>query len=508
VEREIVRETSGVGVDVAIVAAATTSSEPLLLAAEVARERGTLLIISDLPVQIPREPLYRKELDLRVSRSYGPGRYDVEYEERGLDYPIGYVRWTEKRNMHCVLTLQARGLLDLADLVEQVFPVDDAAEAYGRLAGERGARPRGALLLSYPVDSDTPATVGPVEDRPRAGVRHDRIRVGLIGPGDFARSVIIPAFLKTGARLEVVGGGMGPSAAAVQREFGFARVAASEEALIEDAAVDAVVICTRHGSHASLASAALEAGKHVFCEKPLAVTLDELAQLLDTAGTSDGILAVGFNRRFSPLLRELRAFVEQRASPLTAIYRVAAGHLPPANWQHDLAVGGGRIVGEACHFVDSLAYLTGAQIGEAHAVGFADDDKAIQARDNVIATLTHVDGSLGTILYAADAAPGVPKERIEVHSRSRSGTLDDFRTLELYGGTRLERQRSRTQQKGHVQEIEAFLAGVRAGEPPVPLAEIVNVSMATFAIVESLRTGRRVRIPSADSHIFKENENA
>jgi predicted dehydrogenase len=231
---------------------------------------------------------------------------------------------------------------------------------------------------------------------------------------------------------------------------------------------------------------------------------------VESASKSDGILAVGFNRRFSPLLRQLRTFVEHRASPLTALYRVAAGSLPPTNWQHDLAVGGGRIVGEACHFVDSLAYLTGSEIDEAYAVGIADREKAIQARDNVIATLTHADGSLGSILYAADVGPGVPKERIEVHCRSRSGTLDDFRVLELYDGGRPERLRKRTQQKGHQQELDAFLAGVREGEPPVPLREVVNVSMATLAIVESLRTGRRVRVTNQQTEvgIAGMNENA
>jgi len=287
----------------------------------------------------------------------------------------------------------------------------------------------------------------------------------------------------------------------LSREFGFARVAAGEREVIEDDAVDAVVICTRHSSHAPLVREALEGGKHVFCEKPLALSLDELSQVLDSAAQSDAILAVGFNRRFSPLLQKLRDFVGDRESPLTSTYRVAAGRLPADHWTNDLEQGGGRILGEVCHFVDSLVYLVGAEIVEVHAIG-SSDEKPIQARDNVIAALAFADGSVGTILYAADAGPGVPKELIEVHSEARSGSIDDFRVLQLYPSSG-SKHRGRAQHKGHQEEIDAFFEGIRTGRPPVGLAEIENVSVATLAIVESLRTGEPVRLnaprPSATS---------
>jgi polar amino acid transport system substrate-binding protein len=493
-EHRVFAATGQSGVDVSIIAAATSSSQPLLVAANIARERGNLILVGDVPIDIPREPLYRKELRFRISRSYGPGRYDSDYEERGFDYPIGYVRWTEKRNMECILDLQARGVLELGDLVEEVFPVEEAASAYERLAGGSEAPPRGALLISYPQDVAAASTASgrtsPAE-REKTAVTADVIRVGVIGPGGFARSTIIPALVKAGAKLEVVGGGAGPSADALSREFGFARVAPSERAVIDDA-VDAVVICTRHSSHARLVREALEAGKHVFCEKPLALSLDDLSRVLDSAAQSDAILAVGFNRRFSPLLQELRGFVGDRESPLTLTYRVAAGRLPADHWTNDLEQGGGRILGEACHFVDSLVYLVGTEIVEVHAIG-SSDGKPIQARDNVIAGLAFADGSVGTILYAADVGPGVPKELIEVHSDARSGSIDDFRELHLYPSSG-SKHRGRVQHKGHQEEIAAFLEGIRTGEAPVDLEEIVNVSVATLAIVESLRTGETVRL--------------
>jgi polar amino acid transport system substrate-binding protein len=489
-----IRESAGgIGVDAAIVAAATTSTEPLATAAEACRDRGRIVVVGDVPVDIARDVMYRKELDLKVSRSYGPGRYDHQYEERGLDYPISYVRWTEKRNMESILDLHARGQLDLQDLIEEIVPVDDAATAYERLADPQ-ARPRGAVLLRYDERVSETAAVTP-RPSPHPQARTGRVRLGLIGPGSFARSVIIPAFVAAGVELELVGGGAGPSAEATQRQFEFRRVAESERAVLEDPNVDAIAICTRHGSHAALAAAALRAGKHVFCEKPLALGPAELDDALDAAASSDCVLAVGFNRRFSPLLRELREAVSMPSqSAATIAYRVAAGPLPADHWQNDLDDGGGRLLGEACHFVDTALYLGGAPIVEVHAVARADDQKPIQARDNVVATLRLKNGSVATIIYAAEVGPGVPKERIELHSASVSGTVDDFRELTLYRPAGVSRRRLREQDKGHREEISGFIRGIEKGQYPSPLGEIENVHLATFAVVESLRTGSSVRV--------------
>lgn len=499
VER-ILAATRGQGVDLAVVAAAAASNDPLLLAAEVARDRAAIVVVGDVPVDIPRALLYEKELSLRVSRSYGPGRYDRDYEERGLDYPIGYVRWTEKRNMEAILSLQAAGRLDLRDLVDEVVPVDEAPRAYERLTGPPESRPHGVLVLAYttaepprePRVLPIPAPAAGTGSTPRA---HMPIRIGLIGPGSFASRVLVPAFTRAGARLEVVAGGSGPSAETARRDLHFDRVAPSVDALIADDEVDAVVIATPHASHARLVVQALEAGKHVFCEKPLALTDDELAQVLDAAARAGRVLAVGFNRRFSPLLRELRDFVRQGSGRSAAIYRVSAGRLEPSHWVHQLDQGGGRVLGEVCHFVDSLAFLVDAPVEVVYGSGYGAGEPPVQARDSVAVELTFADGSVGTIVYVADGSGKVAKERLEAFSGDRTGILDDYLALELFAGRRrMRRVRSRRRDKGHQQEVDAFLAGIERGEPPVPLASVAATSAATLAIVESLRTGLPVRV--------------
>jgi predicted dehydrogenase len=495
--------TDGIGVDQVLITAAAPSNQPLLLAAEIARTRGALVLVGDVPVEIPRAPLYEKELSFRVARSYGPGRYDLEYEERGLDYPIGYVRWTEQRNMECVLELQSRGALELTDLIETV-PVDEAPEAYERLMREGKERTPAAIALAYPEPHAEAAlrskpivraTETPQRRVPAVAVpmRQADVRVGLIGPGHFAAQVLVPALVEAGAHLELVGGGSGPSAEAATRTLGFARVAESEAAVVRDEAVDAVVIATRHASHAALTKEALASGKHVFCEKPLALTRTELDDVLDAAADSQGILSVGFNRRFAPILRELRDFVAP-TGPLLASYRVSAGRMPPDHWTHDLTQGGGRLLGELCHFVDSLAFLGNSDVVQVHATGYGAPELPAQARDNVIVSLTFRDGSVGAIIYVADGSSRLPKERLEVFSGARTGILADFRTLELFEATGTQRRRLRAQDKGHRQEIDAFVRGVRAGEAPIPLDEIANVSIATLAVVESLLTGRTVQL--------------
>ncbi|MDE3097757.1 MAG: bi-domain-containing oxidoreductase, partial [Chloroflexota bacterium] len=306
--------TSGQGADAVVITAAASSSAPLHLAAEISRDRGRLVLVGAVPIDFPRPPLYDKELSFRVSRSYGPGRYDALYEERGFDYPIGYVRWTEQRNMESVLALVADGRLKLLDLIERVVPVENAAGAYEQIA-DRATR--GAIVLAYGDAPDpAPSAVtligavtgngangAPVAARPAPALARPP-RIGLIGAGSFAVKTIVPALTAAGAQLELVGGGGGPSAEAAQRTLGFARVAASESDVIDDDAVDAVVVCTRHASHARLVMRALERGKHVFCEKPLALTAPEVEDVIAAARASGAVLAAGFNRRFSPQLRE------------------------------------------------------------------------------------------------------------------------------------------------------------------------------------------------------------
>jgi predicted dehydrogenase len=508
-------QTGAVGVDAVIVAAAAPENGPLLLAAEIARDRGTIVLVGAVPIELPRAPLYDKELRFRVSRSYGPGRYDREYEERGLDYPIGYVRWTEQRNMEAVLRLQAEGLVSFEDLIE-VMPVEQAPEAYARLSDPDRAPPRGVIVLDYGTQAHSgvgdgaaielasstatsksaaaangkAATAAPIKH----GTASRPVRVGLIGPGGFAGRMLVPALQAAGARLEAVAGGAGPSAASAARNGSFRRVVAGPQEMIGDPDVDAVVIATRHIDHAALAIDALAAGKHVFCEKPLALTSDELDAAMAAARAAPGTLLVGFNRRFSPLLREMAAFLGASGLPMTLAYRVSAGPLSDEHWTLDLAQGGGRALGEVCHFVDALSFLAGQAVVEVHASGHSPATRPVQAYDNLLVTLRFADSGVASLAYVAAGAARVAKERVEGFCGTRTAILDDYRALELCNAHRCDRRRPNGQDKGHRQELAAFVRAIRTGEPAMALAEIENATLATLAIVESLRTGRSVRL--------------
>ena len=510
----VMRLVGGVGVDTALVTAASQTNAPLLLAADTLRDRGTLVIVGDVPVELPRAVLFQKELLLRVSRSYGPGRYDTEYEERGLDYPIGYVRWTEQRNMQAVLELQAQGRLRLDELVSEEYPVERAADAYARVVGSPDSRPLGAVILAYAAAAAGGVLGRTIEgtdagqDEPRAangsavpsprrrvGLGSAVLRIGLIGPGGFAQRVLGPAMMEAGARLEVVGGGRGPSAAATARQLGFGRVAESAADVIDATDVDAIIIATRHGSHAELALAALRAGKHVFCEKPIGLTWAEVDEIMALAASSDRVFTVGYNRRFAPLFRRAHTFVAATGSPVTACFRVSAGHIDPDFWVHDLEDGGGRALGEGCHFIDALCALVGSPVRSVYASGYGQPGAPAQARDNLVINLAFSDGSTGAVVYVADGSRGFPKERLEVFSRSRTVVLDDFRVLDLYDDGRREKVRLRAQDKGHGAEAKAFVEAVRTGSLPIPLEELASGGAATLAVVDSLTTGHVVTLP-------------
>ncbi len=507
--------TDSMGVDAVVVAAATDGNGPLVLAADIARDLGTVVLVGAVPIDLPRASLYDKELRFRVSRSYGPGRYDAEYEERGLDYPIGYVRWTERRNMEAVLRLQAQGHVSFSDLVE-VVPAQEAPAAYARLTNGAHGSPRGAFVLAYPPAdgtathlagkaielAGTTTTPGSAKQRsgegeapaPKLGTGRSPVGIGLVGPGSFATRVLVPALEAGGANLLVVGGGAGPSAAAAARNGPFRREAADASAVIADREVEAVVIATRHDSHATLVIEALNAGKHVFCEKPLALTSDELDAVMKAARAARGTLLVGFNRRFSPLLREMSSFLGVPGTPMTLAYRVSAGSLTEDHWTHHPARGGGRALGEACHFIDSLAFLVGHPVIEVHASGHAVASRPVQACDNFLLTLRFADGSVASLVYVSDGSGCVPKERLEGFCGTRTAVLDDYLTLDLHNAHRHDRRRLKARDKGHRQEIEAFLRATRTGDAALALGEIDNVTLATLAIVESLRTGRSVRL--------------
>jgi predicted dehydrogenase/threonine dehydrogenase-like Zn-dependent dehydrogenase len=503
VEARVAEATGGLGADAVIVTAATSSRDPLALAGAVARDRARVVVVGAVPIEVPRSPYYEKELDVRLSRSYGPGRYDPEYEERGHDYPPGYVRWTEQRNMQAFLELLADGRVELDRLITHRFEFVDAVSAYEVVTDPEAGSVLG-VVLRYAEESAEeprriPVTVSAVSV-PRVGVvRRNRagstVGVGLIGAGGFARGVLLPALRKLDVTLLGVSSAGGLSARQAAERHGFSYLAASPEEILADPATEAVVIATRHGEHARLAAQALRAGKAVFVEKPLALTEGELEEVLEAARGGPPLL-VGFNRRFAPGT----VFVRDRLGGLpggkVVQVRVNAGYVPPESWVHDPAEGGGRLIGEGCHFIDLALHLAGSPAVRVETVALAGPDPAALLQDNFVVTMQCADGSVATVLYTAKGSPRSGKERVEVFAAGRSAVIDDFRLAEVRGRRR-ERWKGR-QDKGHGPQLAAFVAAVRAGAAsPIPLAELEHSSRVTLRAAALLGSARPAEGPGA-----------
>ncbi len=485
--------TEGRGLDAVLIAAATGDNGPVTLAGDISREKGRVVVIGAVKMDIPRQAYYQKELDLRLSRSYGPGRYDPGYEERGVDYPFGYVRWTERRNMEAFLDLLARGRIDVGPLITHRFRVEDALQAYDLIL--EGREPSLGILLTYNRPAEmlrgTKVSLNTEVSRPRG----PEVGVSLIGAGNFAQGTLLPALKRIGqVRLRGVVSAGGLHARAAGRRFGFDYCASDADEVLRDEESDAVLITTRHHTHAKLACRALAAGKQTFVEKPLALNEAELQGVLSAARQSGCMLTVGFNRRFAPLVARLKGHFEGRAEPLTMSYRINAGPIAAENWIQNPAEGGGRIVGEVCHFVDLMCHLTGARPDVVYAQAVA---STLPIPDTLNVHLRFEDGSVGSICYWSNGDPSYPKEYLEVFSGGRVAVLDDFRTLICIRDGRKRRIRER-QDKGHRAELRAFIEAVRKGsEAPIPLRDAAAVTLATFSIHESLRTGAPANIPDA-----------
>ena len=477
--------TSGLGLDAVLLCASSASPDPLELAVELARDGGRIVVVGETTIAVERAPMYEKELELRMSRSYGPGRYDRDYEERGRDLPAGYVRWTEQRNMQAFLDLVASGRVAPGDLTTHSFLVDDAPDAYRLLTEPGDERPFG-VLLEYTAEPDVLRSQPPRPAAKRADAGTPG--VALIGAGAFARATLIPALKDAGASLVAVASGGGLSAADVATRFGFERVASSIEEILEDAAVGAVVVATRHGSHAHLAAAALRAGKAVFVEKPLALTLEQLAEI-EAALTPESALMVGFNRRFAPLVERLQTELGPRGD-LVLSMRVNAGPLPDDHWLHDPEDGGGRLLGEGCHFVDLLATLAGSRAISAHAVAVPQAGRPIECSDSFTADL-RFDGAVASLVYSGGGDPHLPKERLEAFGGGVAAVLDDFRVLTVHRNGKNRSWKS-AQDKGHRAEIARFVAVARGEAEPPSAASYLDSTRITLALVESLRSGNTV----------------
>ncbi|HUF67667.1 MAG TPA: bi-domain-containing oxidoreductase [Longimicrobiales bacterium] len=490
--------TDGHGADAVLVCAATKSDGPLADAAAISRLKGRVIVIGDVGMSIQRRPYFEKELQLIISRSYGPGRYDPSYEVHGVDYPLPYVRWTEQRNMQSFLELIASGDLRVAPLVTHRFPIENVEPAYELVTGERDERAI-AILIEYAGEDRPAARVTLPSARP-AAAKPDTIRFGVIGAGQFAKAVLLPAFRSCeGVRFDAVCTASGLTSRKVAETYGARYCTSDAAAIIADDDIDAVIIATRHDQHAALVSDALSAGKAVFVEKPLAITGASLAGLASLLRSIEAPrLMVGFNRRFAPLAETCRAFFANRANPLFVTYRVNAGTFPPETWVFDPVHGGGRILGEVCHFIDTIAFLTGSRPARVHAEEIRYSNEPAHNRDSLTITLRMEDDSVGSIHYLADGDPGLAKEYFEVFGGRRAALLDNYRTLSLHSGNKRRRKRLMNQAKGHQEEVERFVRAVRRAEPmPIDVETILAVSAASFAIHRSLDTGGPVDVIDA-----------
>ncbi len=495
--------TEGYGADAVIIAAATKSSDPLSLAGEIARDRSRVIMIGLTGMNMPRGPYYMKELEFKLSRSYGPGRYDPAYEEHGNDYPIGFVRWTENRNMKEFVQLLKDRKVNVKALTTHRFPIDDAGHAYKLISGKKTERYIG-ILLEY--DTETSPLVPAEPTKPAATVftpeteafRKNPSVVGFIGAGSFARANLLPAVKSIqGVILETVCTASGVSAKTAQSQFGFGSITTDSREIFSNGKIGTVFIATRHNLHASLALEALKAGKNVFVEKPLALNEEGLISLAQFYRGSDELnmplLMVGFNRRFAPLSRQVKDFFAHTGEPVVVNYRVNAGYIPKNHWTQDPAEGGGRIIGEVCHFVDLIQFLTGSKVQKVYAESISSGSSAVTNSDNVNISLRMANGSLGIITYIANGDSALPKERIEVTSGNRAAVLDNFQKAYFYSNGKESKAGTGKLDKGIQNEVRAFLASAMTDRHRlIPFDDLVNTTLATFKVTTSLSVGEPV----------------
>lgn len=500
-------QTSGNGADAVIITAATESNEPFLLAPQIARDRAKIVLVGVAKLDFPREPYYRKELSVILSRSYGPGRYDPQYEEKGIDYPIGYVRWTEKRNMEAVLNLMAEKKLDIAPLITHKFKIEDAQRAYDLILGKTKEKYLGVLFEYDTKKEHTAKILIGQEKYPDSDIVHraSSVSVGFIGAGNFARSFLLPNLRFEGINLIALADIQGPIAKMTAQKYGFKYCTTNYKELLNDKAITTIFIATRHNLHAQLIIESLKSGKNTFCEKPLCLNQEELNEIIKVhnsiasfsplkgKGMGEGdlpILLIGFNRRFAPLTLHAKEFLHEKVGPFLINYRVNAGPLPQNHWVYEQ---GGRIIGEVCHFVDLINYFIGAPLESVYAESLSGEN--VKRDENILVTLKYTDGSVGSISYFAVGDSSFPKERVEIFGNGKICIIDDFCEMIFSDGGKSKRIKQK-QDKGHKNEVIAFLDAIKNGKPsPISFAEIVEATLATFAINESLISGKTEFIP-------------
>jgi predicted dehydrogenase/threonine dehydrogenase-like Zn-dependent dehydrogenase len=479
------------GFDVVLICADTSSNDPVELAGVIARDRARVVATGAVGLDIPRKIYYEKEISFINSRSYGPGRYDSSYEEQGNDYPLGYIRWSEGRNFEAVLDLMAKDKLKVKPLITHRFPIEKATQAYDVITGKK-KEPFLGVLLTYP-ESDLKVESKTVHF-PGSVVKTGRVKLGVLGAGNFANAILLPA-IKKADDIELVGiassGGL--HAQHSGKKFGFQYATSSDDEIINDPKINTVAILTRHDTHAELVVKALKAGKHVFVEKPLAINSEQLSAISNQLRKSDHcLLMTGFNRRFAPLANSLNFLVSSLQEPKYIHYRVNAGYLPLNHWTHDPSIGGGRIIGEACHFVDFITFLVGAPPTSVTAHALPNNSR--YREDNVSMTFTFPDSSISVVDYLANGDKSFPKERVEVFCEGMVAVLDDFISLQIARDGKKKEEKG-AQDKGWGNEWKAFVKAIReGGEPPIPYEQLIRVTRSTFAAMESIRMGSKVDI--------------
>lgn len=494
---EVQAFTRGYGADAVLITAATKSDEPVRLAMQFARKRGKVVAVGTVGMNIPRNPFYEKEVEFRISCSYGPGRYDPAYEQAGSDYPLGFVRWTENRNMEAVLDMMAQRKLDVRPLITHRIPVQESLRAYDIITGKVEEPYLGVLLQHSDPGTDV-AMSRRVELRPPASPSGpQRAVLGFIGAGNFAQSMLLPSLIKMNVRLRGLATSKPVNAKNTGKKYNFEFCATDAREILGDKEVNLVFITSRHDSHGRYVAEALRAGKSVFVEKPLAVNNDELESVLDAYREAAGrghapLVMVGYNRRFSEPIRAISSFFAGRTEPFAMHYRVNAGFVPATNWVQQPEQGG-RFIGEAGHFIDVMQFLCGARPVSVYAVAPKDDARRYN-RDNLLVSITFADGSVGSMHYLASGADAVEKEYLEVFAESKTARLWNFKKLEL-AVARKKSSSSFSGDKGHAAEMKAVLLAFETGSgSPVSIESLAVTSRATFAALESLRTGSAVRI--------------
>lgn len=473
----------GHGFDSVIITAAAPSNDPIELSAVISRKKGKVIVVGAVKMDIPRDPdFYRKELELKMSCSYGPGRYDNAYEEDGHDYPFAYVRYTEQRNMETFLDLISQGTVKLNNLITHTFDISDAEKAYDIVLG-KVEEPHIGILLAYPESETKKTSLVSVQSNSISN-----INIGFIGAGSFAQSYLIPYTKNEGASLDTVVTTKGITAKNVATKFGFNNASSEAKDILSNSQINTVFIATPHNSHASYTMEALKAGKNVFVEKPLAMSYEELEEVKKVYQENNQKLMVGFNRRFSPIAEKIKSEFKGNGEPKVVNIRVNAGFLPKEHWTQHKEIGGGRIIGEMCHFIDLMQYFTDAKPVKVYAASIKTDNQNLTSEDNISITVSFSDGSIGNLLYLGNGDKSLQKELIEVFSGGKAGRIHDFRKGDFHKGNK--QIKLKLDGKGHKQEVEAFLKSLKENtEAPIPFESIYLTTLTTFKVLDSLVTG-------------------